>query len=175
MRIFMACLALGACYPVDPGPPGSSAPIAHASGSDGSVPIYASQSGDLGFAPGIDAGYYIVTNGQGGWAIEWTADARLYNGSAANFDGKLSCMGSASFAGVATKAFEADDTMSMPRSSEIDFSSVASTGFDGLQFTAGPEGVTFDLTIDGERRPDLVFFLQDGRLVTPATVPFILR
>jgi hypothetical protein len=175
MRIVIWSLAICACYPVDPGPPGSSAPIAHAAGSSGSVPIYDSQSGDLGFAPGIDAGYYIVTNGQGGWVIEWTADARLWGGSAASFDGKLSCMGTAAFAGVASKSFEADDSMSMPRTTEIDFSSVASTGFDGLQFTAGPEGVTFDLTIDGERRPDLVFFLQDGRLVTPATVPFILR
>src|SRR5262249_43850824 len=107
--------------------------------------------------------------------MQWTADAKLVGGGAAAFDGKLSCMGSGSFANVATVSFEADDTMSMPKSSEIDFSSVASTGFDGLQFTTGPDGVTFDLTIDGERRPDLVFFLQGGRLVTPATVPFILR
>ena len=175
MRIFIACLVLSACYGVDPGPPGSSAPIARASGSVGDVPLYDTQAGDLGFAPGIDAGYYIVSNGQGGWAIEWTADARLIGGTAANFDGTLSCMGTAAFGNVATKSFDAGDTMSMPRPTEIDFSSVASTGFDGLQFTAGPEGVTFDITIDGERRPDLVFFLQNGRLVTPATVPFILR
>ena len=163
------------CVGVDPGPPGSSAPIARASGNVGDVPIYDVSAGDLGYAPGIDAGYYIVSNGQGGWTIQWTADAKLIGGGAANFDGKLSCMGSASFSHVATVAFEADDSMTMPKSSEIDFSSVASTSFDGLQFTAGLEGVTFDITIDGERRPDLVFFLQGGRLVTPATVPFILR
>ena len=171
----LICLVLSACYGVDPGPPGSSAPIARASGSAGDVPIYASQPGDLGFAPGIDAGYYIVTNGQGGWVIEWTGDARLLGGSAATFAGRLSCMGAASFGSVATKSFDPGDSMTMPQPAEIDFSTVASTGYDGLQFTAGPDGVTFDITIDGERRPDLVFFLQDGRLVTPATVPFILR
>jgi len=175
MRIILCALLGLGCVGVDPGPPGSSAPIARASGTAGDVPIYDTSAGDLGFAPGIDAGYYIVSNGQGGWAMQWTADAKLVGGGAAAFDGKLSCMGSGSFANVATVSFEADDMMSMPKSSEIDFSSVASTGFDGLQFTTGPDGVTFDLLIDGERRPDLVFFLQGGRLVTPATVPFILR
>jgi hypothetical protein len=175
MRTLLCCLALTACYGVDPGPPGSSAPIAQASGSAGDVPIYDTSAGDLGFAPGIDAGYYIVTNGQGGWAMQWTADARLIGGGAANFDGRLTCMGTASFTNAAPVSFESGDVMSQPKSNEIDFSTVASTGADGLQFTAGPDGVTFDITVDGERRPDLVFFLQNGRLVTPATVPFILR
>src|SRR5215468_11027148 len=175
MRILLCALLGLGCVGVDSGPPGSSAPIARASGSAGDVPIYDTTAGDLGFAPGIDAGYYIVSNGQGGWAIQWTADARLIGGGAATFDGKLTCMGTGSFANVATVAFEADDKLSLPRPAEIDFQSVASTGFDGLQFTAGRDGVTFDITIDGERRPDLVFFLQNGRLVTPATVPFILR
>src|SRR5215470_10463484 len=125
MRILLCALVGLGCVGVDPGPPGSSAPIARASGNAGDVPIYDTTAGDLGFAPGIDAGYYVVSNGQGGWAIEWTADARLVGGAAASFDGTLSCMGSAAFGNVATKSFDAGDTMSMPRPSEIDFSSVA--------------------------------------------------
>src|SRR5262249_44092754 len=114
MRTFIACLVLTACFGVDPGPPGSSAPIARSSGSAGDVPIYSAQPGDLAFAPGIDAGYYIVTNGAGGWAMQWTADARLFGGQAATFDGRLTCNGTAAFAGVATTHFEANDHMSMP-------------------------------------------------------------
>jgi len=161
-------LSLGAC---SDGPPGAGVPVGVPSGSQNGVPIYTVSAGDIAFDPGIDAGYFIVTNKQGGWTMQWTGDARLIGGAARQFNGVLTA---GSMSNVMAQSFESGDVLTRPAPDQIAFVTTASSGWDGVTFGASG-AVTFDLEVDGERRPDLVYFMQSGRLVTPATVPFILR
>jgi hypothetical protein len=177
LRVLGLCpLVATGCGASGPPPPGVPVPIAQASGSADGLPIYDAQPGDLAFLPGIDAGFYVVTDGRGGWSLQWTGDARRFDGAPRAFDGQLRCR-DGSLGNVVTQSFESDDALTLVSATEVAFTSIASTGWDGLSFRAspGPDGLLFELTVEGQRRPDLVFFLQNGQLVSPARMPFYLR
>ena len=63
--------------------------------------------------------------------------------------------------------------MSVSGGQVITFDTFATDGLDGLDFTvSGSDTVYFDLLIEGQRQPSLIFFPSGGAQTGPAAVPF---
>jgi hypothetical protein len=132
-------------------------------------------------SPGTQAGFGITANTGGSYRIVWTGDAsasltyREFQGTIfteGTFSGvNPGCAGTCPLGG-------GDDTVSAPQAvtggTQITFDSITTTGLEGFDFVASKEPVQFDLLIDGERHPELVFFGSGGSGISPATDPFAL-
>jgi hypothetical protein len=133
-------------------------------------------------SPGSQAGYGILANVGGSFRIVWTGDG-AQTGTFSSFVGTVwttsvmdtlttGCGGQCTFSGA--------DTISGPTQVQggyrADFSSAASVGLHGFDFTVTMDSLTqpvyFDLLIDGARRKELIFFSSAGVAATTATVPF---
>ncbi len=132
--------------------------------------------------PGQQAGYGITANLGGSYRAVWTGQSSVtYN----NFVGTIYTPGHfTAFTPGCEQNYcplEANDVVNPPVAvagggEQITFDTVATTGLDGLDFGVSLEPVEFDLTIDGARYPDLVFFpnADTGTITHPGTIPFNL-
>jgi hypothetical protein len=76
---------------------------------------------------------------------------------------------------------EAGDLVGAPRAvtggERIDWDTFASDGLDGFEVTTDALPLYFDLFVDGQRLPNLVFFpdaTQNGTIATVSAIPFAL-
>jgi len=129
--------------------------------------------------PGTQAGYGITANVGGSYRLVWTGD-RGSSGTYREFAGTVWTGGTfdSITAGCADDAcpLESDDFLSavtpVSGGAVITFDTFATTGIDGFDFTSTTEPVFFDLNIDGQRYPTLVFFPSGGAAASPDAVPF---
>jgi hypothetical protein len=137
---------------------------------------------------GSQAGYSISGNTGGSYRLVWTGDATT-SGSYHEFWGSVWTQGTfdslSRGCGDGSCALEAGDVVSSAHSGagfqRIDWDTFASDGLDGFDFTATVDTpdkpVVFDLWIDGQRYPDLVFFpatdtTPPGTLSSVSAIPF---
>ncbi len=130
--------------------------------------------------PGTQAGYGITGNTGGSYRAIWTGDAAT-SGTYREFTGTIWTTGHFdSFTpgcGDNSCPLEANDHIDNPVTVSggevITFDTFATDGLDGLDFTVtGTDPVYFDLLIEGQRQPTLIFFPSNGGQTSPATDPF---
>lgn len=170
----------GACVAQNPFPnfglPGGPVPPA-------STVVYRLQPGAATVVqPGVEAGYGIAGNVGGSFRLVWTGDgARV--GIYREFFGSVYTPGhfGSVTPGCAGQlcALQADDRLGAPVAApgggqRIDFDSVAADSLNGFDFLVSSDPVYFDLLIDGQRYPSLIYFpsTDTGRIATTAGLPF---
>lgn len=132
--------------------------------------------------PGSQAGYGITANVGASYRLIWTGD-RGTSGTYREFSGTVWTGGTfdSITPGCADNAcpLESDDFLSavtpVSGGAVITFDTFATTGLDGFDFTSTTEPVFFDLTIDGQRYPQLTFFPSGGIAANPDAIPFGLQ
>jgi hypothetical protein len=127
---------------------------------------------------GVDAGYYVSYLGGGHWHVEWTCDTRV-SAYGCNFTGTITAPAPAQGANATCVQCESNDSLSVgpdgASGMRIDFDTITTTGFDGVDFyTTAGSPVTFDLQVDGNSRPDLVFVPSSGAATSPVCDPLTL-
>jgi hypothetical protein len=152
--------------------------------SSAGAPVYQIDSGaSLLVEPGVQAGYGVLANVGGSFRLVWTGEAAT-TGTYTTFSGTVwttavidsvtpGCAGQSC-------ALEAGDSVGAPLGVSggyrVDFDATATVGLDGFDFTVTAESanqpVYFDLYIDGQRYPQLVFFSSAGQAATTASLPF---
>ena len=134
--------------------------------------------GSVVVQPGTQAGFGITANVGGSYRIFWTGDSGT-SGTYREFTGTVWTTGqfdsfNPGCGGVCP--LENGDVVSDPQTvsggQRIDFDTIATDGLDGFDFTVTVEPVYFDLTIDGQRFPDLIFFPSGGVQSNAGTDPF---
>lgn len=134
-----------------------------------------------GVKPGAQVGYSITALAPNSYRILWTGDAAVNATGYHLFSGSMWVTGNitALVPGCANDAcpLEAGDAVSQVTSNgtneEVTWSTDASIGFDGFDFTTDGGEVYFDTFVDGNRRPDLVYLPTTGTQITnPSTSPF---
>jgi hypothetical protein len=136
--------------------------------------------GSIYIVPGTQAGYSILANTGASYRIVWSGDATT-SSTYREFTGTVWTTGT--FTSVTPGggagcdcALESGDVVDGPVSvrggQRIDFDTIATTGLDGFDFVASTEPVFFDLLIDGQRLPQLVFFGSNGATSSAGTMPF---
>jgi hypothetical protein len=129
--------------------------------------------------PGTQAGYGITANVGASYRLIWTGD-RGTSGTYREFTGTVWTGGTfdSLTPGCADNAcpLENDDFLSavtpVSGGAVITFDTFTTTGLDGFDFTATTEPVFFDLNIDGQAYPTLVFFPSAGAASNPDNIPF---
>jgi hypothetical protein len=133
--------------------------------------------------PGTQAGYGVLANVGGSFRLVWTGDGAA-TGSFSNFTGTVwtTSVIESVVPGCSdgSCALESGDIVSAPTAVtggyRVDFDTVTATTLDGFDFFVTTESVTqpvyFDLLIDGQRQPSLVFFSSSGAAATAGTDPF---
>jgi hypothetical protein len=132
--------------------------------------------------PGSQAGYGITANVGGSYRLIWTGDSNA-SGTYREFYGSVYTPGRfdqvvrGCNSGVCP--LERGDILSSPVNTtggqRIDFDAFAYDNLDGFDFVADTEPVYFDLYIDGQRYPALVFFPatdRGGAISSVDTFPF---
>jgi hypothetical protein len=134
-------------------------------------------------AAGSNPGYGITASLGGSYRAAWTGEGSgiTYN----NFTGTIFTPGS--FISITpgcsdgSCALESTDYVYNPTNvvgggQQFQFDTVASLGVDGVDFVVSLEPVEFDLLIDGQRYPSLVFFTNTdtGAVSSPTEIPFDL-
>ncbi len=134
-------------------------------------------------SPGTQAGYGMTANTGGAYRAVWTGDSNV-SGQYTSFTGTIFTPGSFSdFApGCADNScpLESGDEIDAPvdvvgGGQQITFTTTATDGLDGVDFAVTLEPVQFDIQINGNYYPDLVFFPDTdngGQISTPSTIPF---
>jgi hypothetical protein len=134
-------------------------------------------------SPGQQAGYGITANVGGSYRLVWTGDAQS-SGAYREFRGAVSTPGG--FLQVTPGCaqgscqLEADDVVANPVAirgggQAISFDAFTTVGIDGFDFVVDTEPVYFDLFIDGQRYPNLIFFPSrdlGGELANVRGFPF---
>lgn len=130
--------------------------------------------------PGFQAGYGITANVGSSFRIVWTGDAAA-SGTYTTFQGSVFTTGHFLTQDPGCRggcALEGGDYVSTPLATpggeRIDFDTTATTGLDGFDFSTDSEPVYFDVLIDGQRYPELVFFTDGttGTMASAASLPF---
>jgi hypothetical protein len=144
------------------------------------APVYPIDPGaSVAIAPGTLAGYGITANVGASYRIVWTGDA---NSSAQYREFYGSVWTSGTFATVVPGCTDqscpigSGDYISAPYAiaggERVDFDTFAIDNIEGFDFTVTTEPVYFDLYIDGQHYPNLVFFSSSGNLSSTAAFPF---
>ena len=129
-------------------------------------------------SPGTQAGYGITATAGGSYRIVWTGDGAA-SGSYHEFSGTIWTAGTfltvnPGAGGIAP--LEAGDVvlpaLAVAGGERIDFDTFASDGLDGIDFSVSEEPAYFQLLIDGQARPSLIFFSSGGIGAIPDTDPF---
>lgn len=139
--------------------------------SGGNTPVYRIAPGvGTVVEPGFQAGYGIAANLGGSYRLIWTGDSNQ-SGTYREFFGSVYTPGN--FLQVVRGcngnvcALERADILSSPvvtsGGQRIDFDAFAYDNLDGFDFVVDAEPVYFDLYIDGQRYPQLVFFPATDR------------
>jgi hypothetical protein len=127
--------------------------------------------------PGTQAGYGITANFGASYRIVWTGDGvTQYR----EFYGSLWTSGVFTSLSPGCEAqacpLGANDYVSQPYDisggQRIDFDTFATSGIEGFDFAVSLEPVYFDLYIDGQHYPELVFFSSAGAQSSTAGFPF---
>lgn len=148
-----------------------------------SAPLYSIDAGaGIVVAVGTQSGYGITANVGASYRVVWTGDGAA-TGMYHEFWGSMWTAGTFSnfVPGCAQNfcALESGDSVSQPYQvvggSRIDFDTFASDGLDGFDVVASVEPVYFDLYIDGQHYPNLVFFTSGGAQGSPTALPFGLQ
>jgi len=132
--------------------------------------------------PGAQAGYGITANTGGSYRLVWTGDAGV-SGGYREFYGSVWTLGQFTTTtwpcGVCTigDGDAWNDPVPVDGGWRIDFDTFAATALKGFDFITTAEPVYFDLFIDGQRYPQLVFFpstdaTPPGAISTAADIPF---
>jgi hypothetical protein len=134
--------------------------------------------------PGVQAGYGITANVGSSFRLIWVGDGGS-SGSYRQFYGSVWTTGRilSSTPGCAQSACPLEsadgDYVSPPYQVQggqrIDFDSFAFNSIDGFDFVVDTEPAYFDLYIDGQRYPNLVFFTSGGQQAITGALPFGLR
>jgi hypothetical protein len=132
------------------------------------------------------AGYGITANTGGSYRIVWNGDQsssgvhRHFYGSVWTKGGPFRQITKGCFQGACP--VESNDVVSNPvvvaGGERVDFDAQTADGIDGFDFMVDFEPVFFDLLIDGERFPSLVFFSAadlGGTISNVGTIPFGLQ
>jgi len=135
--------------------------------------------------PPGQAGYAITANTGGSYRLVWTGDTgtsgvrRSFQGSVWT-PGRFNTVTAGCIGGGC--AVEGNDTVKTPVAitggERVDFDANTAEGVDGFDMTVTFEPVYFDLIIDGQRYPELVFFSSaalGGQVATAGTMPFGLQ
>jgi hypothetical protein len=164
------CSAANRCVePTSGGPPNT-----------GGAPVYPIDAGAaIAIQPGTQAGYGITANVGNSYRIIWTGDG---NTSAQYREFYGSVWTSGAFATVTPGCSDGScplgsgDYISQPYAiaggERVDFDTFAISNIEGFDFTVTTEPVYFDLYIDGQHYPDLVFFSSGGIVSSTASFPF---
>jgi hypothetical protein len=112
---------------------------------------YHLRAGAASEVPANEVGFVVTANGLGGYRIAWVA----VDGSASVFSGSASSDGTIDPASVAALSGREDVTLSADHR-ELDFSSVAGSAADGVDFVPSSDPIYVDLRIDGA--PAGIFF-----------------
>jgi hypothetical protein len=149
--------------------------------TDGSMTYPIDPGAGTTLTPGSQAGYAITASAGGSYRIVWTGDANV-SGANREFTGTVWTTGSFSnvVAGCSDGScpIESDtgDWVDGPNTvtggQRIDFDTIATVGFDGFDFTVSTEPVFFELQIDGQEQPSLVFFSSSDQTSVAGTMPF---
>jgi hypothetical protein len=138
-----------------------------------------------GVVAGMQAGYGLRTLADPNtFRIIWTGDGNV-GGGYHEFWGTVWTTGHFSNQVMGcTNNFcplEAGDFVSTPRAvtggQRIDWDTFASDGLDGFEVTTDTPPLYFDVFIDGQRLPNLVFFpdaTQNGTIATVSAIPFAI-
>ena len=130
-------------------------------------------------ADGSQPGYGITANTGGSFRLVWTGNGGATSYS--EFYGSVWTTGTfvsmtPGCAGNSCPLESSSDYVSVPYSvrggQRIDFDSFARDGVDGFDFVVSTEPAYFDLYIDGQRYPTLVFFTSGGVVSNTASLPF---
>lgn len=106
---------------------------------------YHLRAGAASEVPGDQLGFVVTANGLGGYRIAWVG----FDGSASLFSGTASVDGTIDPASIAPLSGREDVTLSADHRS-IDFSSVAGSAADGVDFVPSTDPIYVDLRIDGD-------------------------
>jgi hypothetical protein len=112
---------------------------------------YHVRAGAASEVPANEVGFVVTANGLGGYRIAWVA----FDGSASTFSGTASSDGAIDPASIAPLSGREDVTLSADHA-ELDFSSVAGSAADGVDFVPSSDPIYVDLRIDGA--PANVYF-----------------
>jgi hypothetical protein len=179
----LTTLGIAACGPRGPGgdiytrPGGAGGPVPTA------ADIYRITPGAATVVdPGFQAGYGITANLGGSYRLVWTGDSNA-SGTYREFFGSVYTPGR--FVQVVRSCnsnvcpLERADLLSSPVATtggqRVDFDAFAYDSLDGFDFVVDAEPVYFDLFIDGQRYPQLVFFPATdlgGQIANVAGFPF---
>jgi hypothetical protein len=155
-------------------------PSASGPPNTGTAPIYPIDPGaSIAIDPGTLAGYGITANVGASYRIVWTGDA---NTSAQYREFYGSVWTSGRFASLVPGCndqscpISSSDYISAPYAiaggERVDFDTFAIDNIEGFDFSVSVEPVYFDLYIDGQHYPDLVYFSSSGVVSTTASFPF---
>lgn len=146
----------------------------------GNTPIYRIAPGfGTVVQPGVEPGYGITANVGRSYRIVWTGQGGGYN----RFYGSVWTQGQ--FTAVVPGCngqscpLEQQDFISqvtpVAGGQRLDFDALASSGIDGFDFVISSDPAWFDVFIDGQRYPTLIFFPatdNGGAVSNVATIPF---
>ena len=130
---------------------------------------------------GQTPGYFITANSGGSFRIVWTGDV-ANSGGVRHFTGSVWTQGTftSQTPGCANNscALEPDDAVSSIHNTQggqrVDFDTIATDGLDGFDFSVDTVPALFNLYIDGQARPDLVYFASSAthQIANSAGMPF---
>jgi hypothetical protein len=140
--------------------------------------------GEVPIAPGTLVGYALTASALKSYQLRWTGDAKVAGTGFSHFYGAVYTTGhfiSDKPGGCPSAApckLETGDEVSAPiplksGGERIEWSTNASTGWDGFIFTVDVEPIYFDVYADGMSRPGLVEFRDpEGMVEMPTVSPF---
>ncbi len=185
-RFFIASFSLAAVIPIAGCGGGGRNPFLapeNSCGSQGNV-FSIDTGSQLTYTPGVDAGYYMTYVGNGEWHLEWACDTDV-SSYGCNFTGTIIADTPTQGPNATCVACESNDVLTVGPDSQlgpageaqmiIQFNTITTTAYDGTDFFATPGStVYFDIQVDGEYHPELVFLSSAGALASPLCVPFQL-
>jgi hypothetical protein len=127
------------------------------------------------------SGYGIIALGAHSYRVVWTGDAGRGGAGSRRFVGSLVTRGQfvRILPGCASNACELEpgDVVTksrLPHGERIDWASITVDDLDGFDVDVAPdaEPLDVDATIDGVRRPTMMYFRANGTASSPTAIPF---
>ena len=130
---------------------------------------------------GSTPGYFITANQGGAFRIVWTGDANQ-SGGIRHFTGSVFTQGH--FTGQTPGCYQnscplkTDDAVSTIHDTQggqrIDFDGISTSGLEGFDFSVDTVPALFNIYIDGQARPELIYFVSsaNGQVASSGGIPF---